>query len=531
MKLLSLALLALLAALPALAQLTYERLLHPEREPGSWLTYSGAYHNHRHSPLDQINRGNAAKLKLKWAHQMRTLEKLETTPLVVDGVMYITRPPSDVIALDPETGRPFWTYRRTYPDRLNVCCGQVNRGVAVLGDRVYVGTVDAHLVALDAKTGSVIWDVVVADPKTGYSVTVAPLAVKDKIIVGIAGGEYGIRGFLDAYDAGTGKRAWRFYTIPGPGEPGNETWSGDSWKTGGAPTWVTGAFDPELNLIYWGTGNPSPDWNGDVRLGDNLYASSVIALDADTGKLKWHFQFTPHDLHDWDSVQVPILADAEFKGRARKLMYFANRNAFFYVLDRTNGEFLLGKAFARQTWARGLDDKGRPIRLPNTNPSREGTLVYPGVQGGTNWYSPSFSPRTGLVYLSVWEYASIYHTGDAPYSPGNRFLGSVPARVPDDPGYGAIKAIHPQTGEIKWQYRLHSTPESGTLSTAGDIVFGGTDEGQFVALDARNGEELWRASLGGAIEAGPISYLSNGRQLVSIGAGNAIFTFELDGQL
>jgi alcohol dehydrogenase (cytochrome c) len=518
----------LIAAAPMAAQVTYERLLAADREPGQWLTYSGAYHSRRHSRLEQITRENVQRLRVKWVHQLGSTGKVEMSPLVIDGVMFVTRPPNDVIALDAETGRPFWTYRRALPQPINVCCGQVNRGLAALGDLLFMGTVDSHLIALDARTGRLIWDVEVADRRTGYSVTVAPLIVKDKVIVGIAGGEYGIRGFLDAYEPKTGKRVWRFYTIPGPGEPGNETWAGDSWQRGGAPTWVTGSFDPKLNLIYWGTGNPSPDWNGDVRLGDNLYSSSVIAVDADSGKLKWHFQFTPHDVHDWDSVQVPVLVDAEWKGRSRPLMYWANRNGFSYVLDRQTGEYLLGKAFVKQTWAERLDEKGRPVRRPNTAPTRQGTLVYPGVQGGTNWYSPSYSPVTRLLYFSFWDYASIYYFGDAPYHPGNRFLGSVPSRVPDDPGFGGVKALDPLTGETKWEFKLPTKPQSGILSTAGNLVFGGTDEGWFFALDARTGEELWRLNTGGMIAAGPASYESKGKQLVTVAAGSSIFTFSLE---
>jgi alcohol dehydrogenase (cytochrome c) len=521
-----LALLFIACLLPA--QVTWERLLNAASEPANWLTYSGTYMSQRHSTLSQIGAHNVGKLRLKWVHQLRTLEKVETTPLVVDGIMYITRPPSDVIALDAETGRPYWTYARRYPDTINVCCGQVNRGVAILGDRVYVGTVDAHLVALDARTGAVIWDVEVADRKTGHSLTAAPLIVKDMVIAGVAGGEYGIRGFLDAYDAKTGQRRWRFYTVPGPGEKGNESWSGESWKTGGGPTWVTGSYDPALDLIYWGTGNPSPDWNGDVRLGDNLYTSSVVALEAAAGKLRWHFQFTPHDVHDWDAVQIPVLADAESGGRRRKLMYWANRNCFFYVLDRETGEFLHANAFIRQTWAERIDEKGRPVRRPGKLPALEGTLVYPGVQGGTNWYSPSYSPVAGLFYLSYWDYASIYHTGDAPYHPGNRFLGSVPARVPDDPGEGGIKALDPSTGKTVWDFKLVSHPQSGVLSTASNLVFAGSQEGHFFALDAKTGDELWRVNTGGLIVAGPVTYLSNGRQQVTVAAGSAVFTFGLE---
>jgi alcohol dehydrogenase (cytochrome c) len=384
-------------------------------------------------------------------------------------------------------------------------------------------------VALDAKSGSVVWDVEVADYRTGYSITAAPLAIQDKIIVGISGGEYGIRGFLDAYDAKTGERLWRFYTIPGPGDPGHETWEGDSWKTGGAPTWVTGSFDPQLNLIYWGTGNPSPDFNGEVRKGDNLFSSSVIALDANTGKLKWHFQFTPHDVHDWDACQIPVLVDREFRGRQRKLLFWGNRNAFFYVLDRETGEFLLAREFAKQTWAERINSKGRPVRRPGMLPSPEGTLVYPGIQGGTNWYSPSYNPQTGLFYLSVWELPNIFFLGEAIYDPGTFFYGSLmQGASEEEPGWGAVRALVPETGDIKWEYRLHTVPWSGILSTAGDLAFSGTTDGQFFALDAYTGKELWVTYLGGMISASPISYLSEGKQQISIAAGSALFTFALE---
>lgn len=515
----------LLASMPAPAQVTADRLLNAGREPGNWLTYSGGYASHRFSRLDEITKANVSGLRLHWVYQLRTTEKVETSPLAVDGILYVTRPPNDVVALDAATGRPFWSYRRTLPEPINVCCGRVNRGLAILGDRLFMGTVDGHLVALDARTGNVLWDVEVADRRTGHALTAAPLAVQDKIITGVAGGEYGIRGFLDAYDPETGRRLWRFWTVPGPGEPGHDTWSGDSWKTGGAPTWLTGSYDPELNLLYWGTGNPSPDWNGDVRLGDNLYSSSVIALDADTGKLRWHFQFTPHDVHDWDAVQIPVLVDDEWQGRKRRLMYFANRNCFFYVLDRETGEFLLGKPFAKQTWAQDLDAKGRPIRVPGMEPSAKGTLVWPGVQGGTNWYSPSYSPQTGLFYFSAWEYASIYYKGDAPYSPGNRFLGSAPQGVPDEPGAGAIRALDPKTGRRRWEFALTSTPQSGILTTAGGLLFAGDADGYFFALDDATGKELWRIGTGGLIVAAPVTYTANGRQLVTIASGGAIFTF------
>ena len=511
----------------ASAQVTYERLLNTDQEPGNWLTYSGSYDSHRFSRLEQISRDNVGELELKWVYQMPTLVKVETTPLVLDGVMYLTQSPNDAHALDTRTGRPYWSYSRRILDKLNLCCGQVNRGFAILGDKLYMGTLDAHLLALDPKTGSVIWDVEVEDYKTGHSVTLAPLVVKDMIIVGMAGGEYGVRGFLDAYDAETGKRKWRFYTIPGPGEPGNDTWAGDSWKTGSGATWITGSFDPELNLIYWGTGNPGPDWNGDARKGDNLYSDSVVALDVDTGQLKWHFQFTPHDVWDWDAVQIPVLADLEFQGRQRKLMMWANRNAYYYLLDRETGEFLQGRPFAKQTWSKGLDSKGRPMVKDGMKPSKKGTLVYPGVGGGTNWYSPSFSPQTGLLYVSASDYADIYYTNPAEYVVGEEFLGSFGQANPDDPGYGAIRALVPQTGELKWEYRLHARARAGILTTAGDVLFSGAPEGGFFALDAASGQELWRINLGGTAIAAPITYLSDGQQLVSIAAGNAIFTFGL----
>ena len=403
----------------------------------------------------------------------------------------------------------------------------VNRGVAVLDETVYVGTLDAHLVALDAKSGAVRWDVVVADNKTGHAITVAPLALEGRIIIGISGGEAGIRGFVDAYDSRTGRRLWRFWTVPGPGEPGNETWGGSSWKTGGAPTWVTGSFDPELNLLYWGTGNPAPDWNGDTRPGDNLYSCSVVALDASSGKMKWHFQFTPHDLHDWDACQTPILLDANFKGTPRKLIVTANRNAFYYVLDRATGEFLLGTAYSKQTWASGLDGEGRPILLPGKEPSVEGTLVYPSLQGATNWFSPSYSPRTKLVYVAIRQMGSYYFKGEVEYVPGKPFLGGGEQALGGDQSSGVIRALDVTTGERRWEFQLHSPPWAGVLSTAGGLVFGGSNEGNFFALDDRTGKALWQFQTGGAIRANPISFSVDDRQLVAIAAGNAMIVFGL----
>jgi alcohol dehydrogenase (cytochrome c) len=520
--------LALAALAPASAQVSYERILKSEAEPGNWLTYSGNYSAHRHSPLTEINAGNVARLRPSWVYQIGARHKFEATPLVVDGVMYVSEPPSNVTAIDTRTGKALWSYRRTYPKDLRVCCGEVNRGVAVLNGMVFLGTVDAHVVALDAKSGLVRWDVEAADYKIGYSITVAPLAVKDKIVMGMAGGEYGARGFLDAYDAKTGKRAWRFWTVPGPGEPGNESWQGDSWKSGSATTWVTGAYDPSLNLVYWGTGNPGPDWNGDVRIGDNLYSDCLLALDADTGKLKWHFQFTPHDDHDWDSVQVPVLVDLPFRGQQRKMVLFANRNGFYYVLDRESGKFLAARELVKQTWAKGLDDSGRPTVLPGVSPTLEGTEVYPSVTGGTNWFSPAYSPLTKLFYVAVREEGQIYHKGEAEYKAGSLFNGGGSRDIPGAERWGAIRALTPQTGEKVWEFRLQTPPFAGVLSTAGGLVFGATPEGDFFALDATSGKPLWHFQTGGNVISNPISYQSAGRQQVAITSGNSIFAFGLE---
>lgn len=519
--------LALFLTLPLWGQVTHQRLLNAEKEPGNWLTYSGNFAGHRYSPLQQINDQNASKLTPAWVYQSNSLQKFETTPLVVDGVMYISEAPSHVTALDTRTGRALWRYRRTLPDDVRVCCGQVNRGVAILGDLVYVGTVDAHLVALDAKTGAVRWDVTVADNKTGHSITVAPLAVKDKIIIGIAGGEYGIRGFLDAYEAKTGKLAWRFWTVPAAGDPEAKTWAGESYKRGSAATWVTGAYDPDTNLLYWGTGNPGPDWNGEVRAGDNLYSDCLIALDLDTGKLKWHFQFTPHDVHDWDATEVPVLIDAEFNGKPRKLLLFPNRNAFYYVLDRTTGQFLLGKPYAKQTWAKGLDDSGRPVRLPGTFPTVEGTRVWPSVAGANNWYSPSYSPTTKYLYVATRESGSIYYFGNAEFKAGEQFNGGGFRSIPGETEWGAIRAFRPTTGEVAWEYKLFTPPYSGVLSTAGNLVFGATAEGQMFALNATDGKPLWRFQGGGTVRSNPMSYLSDGKQYVAMTMGNSLYVFHV----
>ena len=513
---------------PSFVPVTHERLLNSDAEPENWLMYSGNYFSQRYSRLSQIDNENVGQLEMQWAFQLQALDRAETTPLVVDGVMYVTESPSNVIALDARTGSQYWRYNHELPEDMNYCCGRNNRGVAVLGDRVYMSTLDAHLVALDAKTGTLLWDAEVADEGTGYSITGAPLIVGDKIMTGVGGGEYGIRGFVDAYEAETGELAWRLYTIPGPDHPDNVTWAGNSWRTGGSSSWMTGSYDPELNLVYWGTGNPGPDWNGDVRMGDNLYSDAVLAINPDTGEMVWYFQFTPHDVHDWDATQIPILADSEFDGRQRKLMLWPNRNAFFYVLDRETGEFLLGEPYARQTWAEGLDATGRPIRIPNTFPSVEGTTVSPSIGGGSNWWSPSYSPRTDLVYVMAYDGETTYFIRDDECVAGDRFTGgggSTP--LPPDNYVSAVRAISPQTGERVWEYEVKARSTAGVLSTAGDVVFSGTIDGFFFALDAETGEELWHINVGSRVHAAPMSYMVDGKQYIGIAAGNVLYTFAL----
>jgi alcohol dehydrogenase (cytochrome c) len=533
-------------------QVTSQRLVDAAKEPQNWLIYSGGYASQRYSALDQITAANVKNLKLQWVYQAPVAGNWQTTPLVVDGVMYLTQRPNDVVALDPATGRAFWVYRYT-PDRNRiVCCGANNRGVAILGDTLFMGTLDANLIAIDAKSGHAIWKTQVANTTSGYSITMAPLVVKDKVIVGVGGGEYGIRGFIAAYHTGTGKEAWRFYTIPGPGEPGHETWERcppnssafcdpDAWQHGGGSVWLTGSYDPELNLTYWGVGNVGPDYNGDQRPGDNLYTDSVVALDADTGALKWHYQFTPHDVYDYDSVQIPVLID-NWAGARIKGLAWANRNGNFYVLDRATGRFRIGRPFVQVNWMSKFDETGRPIQTPQP----AGQPTYPGNQGGTNWYSPSYSPRTGLFYVSAWEdYASIYAPAPAEYKEGRNFGGGGPrpfGPVPDAPGlgrgpinswtetagHGAIKAIDPAIGEQKWKFNMTDVTDSGILTTGSDLVFSGGREGYFQVLDARTGALLWKTNLGGPINSGPITYRVGNRQYVSTVAGLSLFTFALD---
>ncbi len=526
---------------------TFERILNANKEPQNWLTYGGTYQSLHYSLLNKITPENAKNLELKWVFQARWLDPYETTPLVVDGVLY-TMQGDDVVALDATNGRLFWIYKYTPVPEARLCCGRISRGLAILGDTLYMAAVDAHLIAIDAKNGHPLWDTTVAKTTSGYTMTDAPLVIKNKVIVGVAGGEYGIRGFIVAYDAHTGKEAWRFYTTAGPGDPGADSWGSDSWKRGGGSVWTTGSYDPETNLTYWGVGNAGPDYNGDVRPGDNLYTSTMVALDADTGKLKWHYQANPHNEFDWDAVQVPLLANITWRGKPRKVILWANRNGFFYVLDRTTGEFLLGKAFVKQNWNMGFDKNGRPIMAPNAKSSTEGTLIFPDNQGGTNWFNPSFSPRTGLFYLNAREnYSTQFFKGPGDYEEGSRYdgrghhpFGDLPVVGADEEKYTALRALDPQTGERKWEFKLNTGASlhtfegwqtafgaAGVLTTASDVLFTGGREGTFVALDARNGSLLWKVILGGPMIMNPITYSVDGKQYIAINAGTSLFVFGL----
>ena len=525
-------LLACVIATSVLAQVNVpsERIASSAGEPGNWFTYGGNYAGHRYSTLDQITRENVAKLKPAWVYQARDAGKWEVTPLVVDGIIYLSERPNVVTALDARTGRPIWNYRRPMPENVAGCCGPVNRGLAILGDALFLCTFDCHVVCIDANSGKQRWDVTIADYKVGHSMTVAPLAVKDKIIVGISGGDFGVRGFLDALDVKTGERIWRFWTIPKPDEPGGDTWplEGELWKHGGATTWVTGTYDAALDTLYWTTGNPGPDYNGDVRPGDNLYSCCVLAIDPNAGKLKWHFQFSPHDTHDWDANQVPVLVDTPIDGKPRKLLVQANRNAFFYVLDRETGAFIAGKPFAKQTWSQGLDERGRPIKIADKEPSPEGTLVYPGLEGAVNWPPPSYSPRTGLFYVQVQDdYAQVFYKLKPEYRPGRNFESGGTRNLLGAEPCGVVKAIEATTGTIKWEFKEQTASNTGMLATSSGLLFSGTRDGYFFALDDTTGQPLWRFQTGAAIHGGPVTFLLDGKQHVAVASGTALFVFAL----
>ena len=508
---------------------SFEQILDPDATPGNWLTYNGSMGSHRHSQLRQITPANVDELELKWVFQSRSLEIHEVTPLVANGVMYTVESPNNVIALDAETGEIFWRFNHTPAPEARNCCGRLTRGLAILDNTIFLATLDAFMIAIDARTGQEIWRTKADDHTQGYAFTHAPLVVGDKVIAGTAGGEFGVRGWIAAWDVNTGEEVWRFHTVPSPDQPGGDTWAGESWLHGGAPIWVTGSYDPEANLTYWGTGNPGPDWDGRGRLGDNLYSCAVIALNPDTGELVWHYQFSPHNEFDWDATQTPVLVDAEWEGEDRKLMLWANRNGVYYVLDRVTGEFLLGRSFAKTNWVDGFDADGRPNQVVNSTP--EGVLVYPGNQGATNWYPPSYSPSTGLFYIPTWENSSTtYRQGEEipEFVPGETFAGPFPGRgAAGEDVYSAVRALDLEGNRV-WEFRQDAaSTEAGILTTASNLLFSGSRSGHFFALDARNGNLLWDTRLGAAVEAGPMTYEVDDTQYVTIQVGHTMFTYGL----
>ncbi len=510
--------------------LSFARLRNAATEPQNWLTYWGNYQGHHFSSLSQITPANVQRLQAQWSVQMPAGPVLESTPVVVDGTMYATyttTTSAGVYAIDGGSGLILWKYDRrqkaTNPNQIN----PFNRGVAVLGNRVFFGTLDAALVALDARSGRILWETQVADTMTGNSLTGAPLAVKDKIVVGVAGGEFGIRGFIDAYDPVTGKRLWRFDTVPGPGAFGHETWSGDSWQHGSGAAWLTGSYDADLNLLYWTVGNPGPSMNGSGRTGDNLFTCSVVALDADTGQRKWHYQFTPGDTHDWDANEDVILADGVVDGVKRKLLLQANRNGMFYVLDRTDGKLVFGKPYVKQTWNSGFRPDGRPILSPGWESSSKGEVVSPILVGGSNWQNPSYDPVHAVEYVVALDGGMGYRSVPVRYEAGRQYLGGAPFPS-GEKVESALLAIDTTTGAVKWRYpTLRISLGAGVLATGGEVVFLASADGNLIALDAVTGKSLWHFQTGGSMASSAMSYAVEGKQFIAIAAGDALYSFSL----
>jgi alcohol dehydrogenase (cytochrome c) len=495
----------------------------------NWLSYHGDYTGRRYSNLGQITPENVGQLRAQWVFHAPNSNHLEATPVVVDGLMLMTSA-NDAFALDARTGRTVWHYSRPVTQGLvDDASAHHNRGVGVWHSRVYMETDNAHLLCLDLRSGHLIWDVSYAYGNKNYGATSAPLVVKDKVLVGTSGGDDGVRGFIAAIDAETGKECWRHWTIPAPGEFGSESWPGDLYLRGGGTTWMPGTYDPELNTVYWGTSNAAPDFDGSVRPGDDLYTACVLALDPDTGKLKWYFQFTPHDLYDYDATEAAVLIDTTYQGAPRKLLVEANRNGFVYVLDRTNGKFLSAAPFVKKlNWAKGIDASGRPIRT-GVAPSADGTLVCPDMTGATNWYSPSYNPSTHLLYFMAHENCQLYFLKPQEFAEGREFYATGVKSAPGQYGEKILVAYNPETGEFAWRYPQVGAARSwgGTMTTAGGLVFFGNDSEAFEAVDARNGKSLWHFNTGQSMHASPMSYAVNGKQYVAIASGSDLFTFAL----
>jgi alcohol dehydrogenase (cytochrome c) len=503
---------------------TSEQLVKGATDTSNVLNYGMGYNLNRFSTLDQINKDTVKNLVPVWNYSFADDRSEESQPLVYQGVIYVTTH-SATMAVDAKTGKQIWKTKVEYPPETPrvVCCGIINRGVALFDGKVFRTTLDANVIALDAKTGKELWRQKAADIKEGYSMTVAPLVADGVVLTGISGAEFGTRGFIDGWDPATGKHLWRTHTIPSPDEPGGDTWKGDTWKLGGGSTWITGSYDPELNTVYWGIGNPGP-FNSAVRPGDNLYTCSVLALDPKTGKIKWHYQFSPNNPFDYDSVAEMVLADMNIQGKPTKVLMDANRNGFFYVLDRTNGKLLAANPYVKVNWATGIDLKtGRPIETDITRDAREGkkVTVFPSILGGKNWEPMSYNPQTGIAYANTLAFGGHYKTEPVTYKAGEWYLGMDLTDLWEwgDGPRGHLKAIDPLTGKAKWEAPSDIPRFSGVLSTAGGIVFSGQLTGEFEAFDADNGKKLWQFQTGSGIEGQPVTWQQDGVQYVAVASG------------
>ncbi len=488
-----------------------------------WLHFGGNYSSWRYSPIDELTPTALPELEVAWAAQTGFNSQLEASPVIYDGILYLTSSGNRLFAYDAVTGELHWRYDHQNPGDLRICCGPANRGVAIGGDAVLMATLDARLVALHRKTGEILWNIEIADYRKGLSATSAPLVVGDLVITGIAGGEYGVRGFFDAYDLKSGERRWRHFTVPTDGEPGVETWAGDSYKTGGAPSWVTGSYDPRTETLYWATGNPSPDWNGDLREGDNLFSDSLLALDVKSAERKWHFQFTPHDVWDYDGNTEIFLVEAEINGQMREVVAQANRNGYFYLLDRATGKFLSATQYVDQVnWAT-IDEQGRPVVDMNKVPKDEDPeRVCPGLAGGNNGaYNSAYSPDTGMIYVPVIESCMKFRKGIVVFVEGVPFMGGepVPVDMIDGKSYGHLSAIDVATGEIKWRYDDPHAMMAGVLTTSGGAVVTGNAEGHILGFDAKTGDEVWRFNTGSGIRSHPVAYEADGKVFLAVGSG------------
>jgi alcohol dehydrogenase (cytochrome c) len=516
----------LVLAPPGADAQTTEQLVKGAADTGNVLNYGMGYNLQRFSPLTQINKDNAKNLVPVWNYSLADDRAEESQPIVYQGVLYITTH-NATAAVDAKTGKQIWKTKVEYPPETPriVCCGIINRGAAIYDGKLFRTTLDAHVISLDAKTGKELWRQKAADIKEGYSMTVAPLVADGVVITGISGAEFGTRGFIDGWDPATGKRLWRTHTVPSPDEPGGDTWKGDTWKLGGGSTWITGSYDPELNTVYWGVGNPGP-FNAAVRPGDNLFTCAVLALEPKTGKIKWHYQFSPNNPFDYDAVAEMVLADINVEGKPTKVLMDANRNGFFYVLDRTNGKLLAANPYVKVNWATGVDMKsGRPIETNVSKEAREGkkVVVYPSILGGKNWEPMSFNPQTGLAYANTLSFGGRYKSEPATYKAGEWYLGMdltdlwewPPAGEPR----GHLKAIDPLTGKAKWEVGSAIPRFSGVLSTAGGVVFSGQLTGEFEAFDANDGKKLWQFQTGSGIEGQPVTWQQDGVQYVAVTSG------------